>query len=83
MAGELRFWPVGWVYQDNFLQADFSLAIFSLIRIVMIKLQLRRSMDRIHFEKSSARLYGPVSSKTSARSIIVLGFLYMLYSIVS
>jgi len=26
-AGELRFWSVGWMYQDHFLQADFSLPI--------------------------------------------------------
>jgi hypothetical protein len=23
-AGELRFWSVGWMYQDHFLQADFT-----------------------------------------------------------
>jgi hypothetical protein len=26
-AGELRFWSVGWMYQDHFLQADLSVLI--------------------------------------------------------
>jgi hypothetical protein len=36
-AGELRFWSVGWMYQDHFLQADFPVLVGSHARISIDK----------------------------------------------
>ena len=36
-AGELKFQPVGWIYQDHFLQADFPVLIGSHARISIDK----------------------------------------------